>query len=47
VIEFWESHSRVNLDGKHVVQYHIAKGKYAEHDKHILEMIEVTLFKEF
>lgn len=47
VVDFWESHSRVIPDRNYVVWHRLSKGEYVNHVKHIVEMTEVALFKEF
>ena len=47
VVEFWESHSHAIPDQKYVLWECLSRGEYVEHDKHVLEMTKVVLFKEF
>lgn len=47
VIEYWENHSCVIPDWKHVMQRREGRGVYREHCKHVMEMTRVALFKEF
>ena len=47
VIEYWDNHSRSILDRKHIVQKCSSRVIYKEDCKNVMEMIGVSLFKEF
>lgn len=47
VVEFWETHSHVIPDRKHVLWKRLSRGVYVEHCKHVMEMTRVALFEEF
>ena len=47
VIEFWDTHSCVILDRKHVLWKRLSRNVYQKYYKHVMEMTTVALYEEF